>query len=52
MDKHQGLHTDIVGEGQDSLYLAEFLLEKGYMVFGTVRRASKDTFATRFSCCP
>src|SRR5947209_15363185 len=26
--------------GQDGSYLAEFLLEKGYQVYGTVRRAS------------
>ena len=30
--------------GQDGSYLAEFLLEKGYTVFGMVRRASKDNF--------
>jgi GDPmannose 4,6-dehydratase len=30
--------------GQDGSYLAEFLLEKGYAVFGMVRRASKDNF--------
>jgi GDPmannose 4,6-dehydratase len=29
--------------GQDGSYLAEFLLEKGYTVFGMVRRASMDT---------
>ncbi len=28
--------------GQDGSYLAEFLLEKGYKVFGMVRRASND----------
>jgi GDPmannose 4,6-dehydratase len=28
--------------GQDGSYLAELLLEKGYTVFGMVRRASKD----------
>jgi len=28
--------------GQDGSYLAEFLLEKGYTVFGMVRRASRD----------
>ncbi len=27
--------------GQDGSYLAEFLLEKGYQVFGTVRRTSR-----------
>ena len=30
--------------GQDGSYLAEFLLEQGYTVFGMVRRASKDNF--------
>ena len=30
--------------GQDGSYLAEFLLEKGYTVFGMVRRASRDNF--------
>lgn len=30
--------------GQDGSYLAEFLLEKGYEVFGMVRRASTETF--------
>src|SRR6267378_3009968 len=30
--------------GQDGSYLAEFLLEKGYQVFGMVRRASTETF--------
>ena len=30
--------------GQDGSYLAEFLLEKGYKVFGMVRRASSDHF--------
>ncbi len=28
--------------GQDGSYLAEVLLEKGYAVFGMVRRASKE----------
>jgi len=31
--------------GQDGSYLAEFLLEKGYDVYGMVRRASSDHFA-------
>jgi GDPmannose 4,6-dehydratase len=31
--------------GQDGSYLAEFLLEKGYQVYGMVRRASSDHFA-------
>lgn len=30
--------------GQDGSYLAEFLLEKGYRVYGMVRRASTETF--------
>tara|TARA_Y100000310_G_C20660232_1_gene804346 strand:+ start:1016 stop:2050 length:1035 start_codon:yes stop_codon:yes gene_type:complete len=30
--------------GQDGSYLAEFLLEKGYEVFGMYRRASTETF--------
>jgi GDPmannose 4,6-dehydratase len=30
--------------GQDGSYLAEFLLEKGYAVYGMVRRASKENF--------
>lgn len=30
--------------GQDGSYLAELLLEKGYEVFGTVRRASTEPF--------
>jgi GDPmannose 4,6-dehydratase len=30
--------------GQDGSYLAEFLLEKGYTVFGMVRRSSTETF--------
>jgi GDPmannose 4,6-dehydratase len=30
--------------GQDGSYLAELLLEKGYAVFGMVRRASKENF--------
>jgi GDPmannose 4,6-dehydratase len=30
--------------GQDGSYLAEFLLEKGYSVYGMVRRASSDQF--------
>jgi len=31
--------------GQDGSYLAELLLERGYEVFGTVRRASTENFA-------
>ena len=30
--------------GQDGSYLAEFLLEKGYQVYGMVRRASTENF--------
>ena len=30
--------------GQDGSYLAEFLLEKGYEVYGMVRRASTENF--------
>lgn len=30
--------------GQDGSYLAEFLLEKGYKVYGVVRRSSTETF--------
>ena len=30
--------------GQDGSYLAEFLLEKGYTVFGMVRRSSTESF--------
>ena len=30
--------------GQDGSYLAEFLLEKGYQVFGITRRSSTNTF--------
>jgi GDPmannose 4,6-dehydratase len=31
--------------GQDGSYIAEFLLERGYEVFGVVRRASTENFA-------
>ncbi|MCB0310400.1 MAG: GDP-mannose 4,6-dehydratase, partial [Bdellovibrionales bacterium] len=30
--------------GQDGSYLAELLLEKGYKVYGMVRRASLENF--------
>ena len=30
--------------GQDGSYLADFLLDKGYEVFGMVRRASTESF--------
>ena len=32
--------------GQDGSYLAEFLLEKGYDVHGTIRRCTMQTWAT------
>lgn len=40
--KRKVLITGITG--QDGSYLAEFLLEKGYQVFGMVRRSSTETF--------
>jgi GDPmannose 4,6-dehydratase len=40
--KMRALITGITG--QDGSYLAEFLLEKGYEVYGMVRRASTETF--------
>ncbi|MBX7145263.1 MAG: GDP-mannose 4,6-dehydratase [Oligoflexia bacterium] len=42
MGKKVALITGITG--QDGSYLAEFLLEQGYRVFGMVRRASVDKF--------
>ena len=42
MSKKVALITGITG--QDGSYLAEFLLEQGYKVFGMVRRASVDKF--------
>lgn len=42
MDKKVAFITGITG--QDGSYLAEFLLEKGYKVFGMVRRASVDKY--------
>ena len=42
METKRALITGVTG--QDGSYLAEFLLEKGYTVFGMVRRASKDNF--------
>ncbi len=42
MAKKVALITGITG--QDGSYLAEFLLEKGYDVFGMVRRASVDKY--------
>ncbi len=41
MSKSPALITGITG--QDGSYLAEFLLEKGYEVFGLVRRSSTET---------
>ncbi|MBI4390981.1 MAG: GDP-mannose 4,6-dehydratase, partial [candidate division NC10 bacterium] len=41
-DARRALITGITG--QDGSYLAEFLLEKGYRVFGMVRRASTENF--------
>ena len=38
--KHIALITGITG--QDGSFLAEFLLEKGYEVHGTIRRSSVD----------
>src|SRR5262245_7777216 len=40
--KRRALITGITG--QDGSYLAELLLEKGYEVFGLVRRSSSDRF--------
>ena len=42
MDGKRALITGI--SGQDGSYLAESLLEKGYAVFGMLRRASRDHF--------
>jgi GDPmannose 4,6-dehydratase len=41
-EKPRALITGITG--QDGSYLAEFLLEKGYEVYGVVRRSSTETF--------
>jgi len=41
-EKRRALITGITG--QDGSYLAELLLEKGYAVFGIVRRSSTETF--------
>ena len=40
--KRTALITGITG--QDGSYLAEFLLSKGYKVYGTVRRNSTENF--------
>lgn len=42
MEKKRALITGITG--QDGSYLAEFLLQKGYQVFGMVRRSSVERF--------
>jgi GDPmannose 4,6-dehydratase len=42
MESRRALITGITG--QDGSYLAEFLLEKGYTVFGMMRRASRDNY--------
>jgi GDPmannose 4,6-dehydratase len=41
-DTPRALITGITG--QDGSYLAEFLLEKGYEVYGIIRRSSTETF--------
>ncbi|HTL47007.1 MAG TPA: GDP-mannose 4,6-dehydratase [Verrucomicrobiae bacterium] len=41
-EKRKALITGITG--QDGSYLAEFLLSKGYRVYGVVRRSSTETF--------
>ena len=41
-EKRRALITGITG--QDGSYLAELLLEKGYGVYGIVRRSSTETF--------
>jgi GDP-D-mannose dehydratase len=43
--KNMGKITLITGiNGQDGSYLTEFLLEKGYEVWGTVKRNSVQSF--------
>ena len=42
MSQKVALITGITG--QDGSYLAEFLLQKGYKVYGMVRRASVDKY--------
>jgi GDPmannose 4,6-dehydratase len=45
MENKAGLRALITGiTGQDGSYLAELLLEKGYDVFGVVRRSSTEKF--------
>lgn len=36
--------------GQDGSYLSELLLEKGYKVYGMIRRSSTDTTDALFIC--
>jgi GDPmannose 4,6-dehydratase len=43
MSRRRALITGITG--QDGSYLAEWLLEKGYEVYGVVRRSSTENFA-------
>ena len=46
MTKTDARRALIIGlAGQDGSYLAELLLEKGYAVFGTIRRRSPDALA-------
>ncbi len=42
MKKRKAIITGVTG--QDGSYLADFLLEKGYDVYGMVRRSSTETF--------
>lgn len=42
MKRRRAIVTGITG--QDGSYLAEFLLEKGYQVYGMVRRSSSENF--------
>ncbi len=42
MKKKKAVITGVTG--QDGSYLADFLLEKGYQVYGMVRRSSTETF--------
>jgi len=42
LKKRKAIVTGVTG--QDGSYLAEFLLEKGYQVYGMVRRSSTETF--------
>ena len=50
MNKKKALITGI--NGQDGSYLAEFLLEKGYLVYGILKRNSiVENQTTRLSKC-